>query len=86
VLAVSLRQVVTPDRLLGRMNASYRFLTYGAIPLGALLGGALGELLGLRAAVAVGAVGSLLTAPWALLPPLPQLRQMPQQATEPEAR
>ena len=86
VFAVSLRQAVTPDRLLGRMNASYRFLTYGAIPLGALLGGALGELLGLRAAVAVGAVGSLLTVPWALLPPLPQLRQMPEQVTEPEAR
>ena len=82
VLAVSLRQAVTPDRLLGRMNASYRFLTYGAIPLGALLGGALGELLGLRTAVAVGAVGSLLTVPWALLPPLPRIRQMPEAATE----
>lgn len=86
VLAVSLRQVVTPDRLLGRMNASYRFLTYGAIPLGALLGGVLGELLGLRAAVAVGAVGSLLTVPWALLPPLARLRRMPEQAVEPGSR
>jgi hypothetical protein len=80
VLAVSLRQAVTPDRLLGRMNASYRFLTYGAVPVGALLGGALGELLGLRAAVAVGAVGSLLTVPWALARPLPGLRRMPAQS------
>jgi len=79
VLAVSLRQAVTPDRLLGRMNASYRFLTYGAVPIGALLGGALGELLGLRAAVAVGAVGSLLTVPWVLARPLPGLRRMPAQ-------
>jgi MFS family permease len=71
VLAVSLRQSVTPDRLLGRMNASYRFLTYGVIPLGALLGGALGELLGLRAAVAVGAVGSLLTVPGCSCRPCP---------------
>jgi MFS family permease len=86
VLAVSLRQAVTPDRLLGRMNASYRFLTYGVVPLGALLGGTLGELLGLRAAVAVGAVGSLLTVPWVLLPPLPRLRRMPEQAVEPESR
>ena len=85
VLAVSLRQAVTPDRLLGRMNASYRFLTYGAIPLGALLGGALGELLGLRAAVAVGAVGSLLTVPWTLVPPLPGLRRMPVGPARPEA-
>lgn len=79
VLAVSLRQAVTPDRLLGRMNASYRFLTYGAVPIGALLAGALGELLGLRAAVAVGAVGSLLTVPWVLARPLPGLRRMPAQ-------
>ena len=86
VLAVSLRQAVTPDRLLGRMNASYRFLTYGAIPLGALLGGALGELLGLRAAVAVGAAGSLLTVPWVLLPPLPGLRRMPARPAQPEPR
>jgi hypothetical protein len=53
----ALKTAVTPDRLLGRMTASYRFLTYGAIPLGALLGGVLGELLGLRAAVAVGPAG-----------------------------
>jgi MFS family permease len=86
VLAVSLRQAVTPDRLLGRMNASYRFLTYGAVPLGALLGGALGELLGLRAAVAVGAAGSLLTVPWVLLPPLPGLRRMPTRPAQPEPR
>ena len=77
VLAVSLRQAVTPDDLLGRMNASYRFLTYGAIPFGALLGGALGELLGLRAAVAVGAVGSLLAVPWVLMAPVAGLRRMP---------
>jgi MFS family permease len=86
VLAVSLRQAVTPDRLLGRMNASYRFLTYGVVPLGALLGGALGELLGLRGAVAVGAVGSLLAVPWTLLPPLPRLGRMPVRPAQPGPR
>lgn len=85
VLAVSLRQAVTPDRLLGRMNASYRFLTFGAIPIGALLGGTLGELLGVRAAMAAGAAGCLLTVPWVLLPPLPALRRMPEPAGEREA-
>jgi MFS family permease len=79
VLAVSLRQAVTPDRLLGRMNASYRFVTYGAVPVGALLGGALGELLGLRAAVAVGAAGSLLAVGWALARPVAGLRDLPAQ-------
>ena len=33
---VSLRQTITPDRLLGRMNASMRFIVWGTIPIGAL--------------------------------------------------
>jgi MFS family permease len=45
---VSLRQRLCPDHLLGRVNATMRFLMMGLFPLGALLGGVLGELLGLR--------------------------------------
>jgi MFS family permease len=50
VITVSLRQRITPDRLLGRMNASYRLVGWGTMPLGALLGGVLAEALGLRGA------------------------------------
>lgn len=49
VLTVSFRQQITPDRLLGRMNAGYRLLAWGTMPLGALVGGAVGELFGVRA-------------------------------------
>jgi MFS family permease len=49
VVTVSLRQRIVPDRLLGRVNASYRLLAWGGQPLGALLGGLAGEALGLRA-------------------------------------
>jgi predicted MFS family arabinose efflux permease len=45
---VSQRQAVTPRRLLGRMNASMRFVDFGAMLAGAALGGILGERLGLR--------------------------------------
>ncbi|WP_019810758.1 MFS transporter [Saccharomonospora halophila] len=48
VVAVSLRQRITPDRLLGRLNSSYRLLAFGTMPLGAMVGGALAELVGLR--------------------------------------
>jgi MFS family permease len=48
VVAVSLRQRITPDRLLGRVNAGYRLLAWGSMPLGAALGGAVAELWGLR--------------------------------------
>ncbi|MGH2750338.1 MAG: MFS transporter [Actinomycetota bacterium] len=50
VIAVALRQSVVPDRLLGRVNSVYRLLAWGTIPLGAAVGGLLGELFGLRAA------------------------------------
>lgn len=74
VMAITIRQLVTPERLLGRMNASYRFVSYGAIPLGALLGGTAGQVLGLRAGLIAGAVLLLSTVVWILLSPLPRLR------------
>jgi predicted MFS family arabinose efflux permease len=48
ILTTSLRQSIVPDRLLGRVNSAHRFLAWGAIPLGALLGGILGRTFGLR--------------------------------------
>lgn len=45
---VSLRQRFCPENMLGRVTATMRFLIMGLFPLGALLGGILGELLGLR--------------------------------------
>lgn len=58
VSAISLIQAITPDRLLGRTNASRRFLVQGVIPFGALLGGTLGTVLGLRPTIAIGAIGT----------------------------
>jgi MFS family permease len=49
VITVSLRQRIVPDRLLGRVNSAYRLFAWGTQPVGALLGGLIGELLGLRA-------------------------------------
>jgi MFS family permease len=83
VAQVSFRQAICPDRLLGRMNASIRFLVWGTIPLGGLLGGALGELLGLRATLLVAAVGTMLAPAWVLLSPLRRLRDLPD-AEEPD--
>jgi MFS family permease len=49
VIFGSLRQQLIPDRLLGRVNSAYSLCTYGAVPLGALLGGALADRFGLPA-------------------------------------
>ena len=77
VNAVSLRQAVTPPQLLGRMNASMSFLMAGMLPLGALAGGALGEAVGLRGAVALAAAGSLFSVLWLLFSPARRLKGLP---------
>jgi len=66
VAQISYRQALCPPGLLGRVNASVRFLVFGALPLGGLLGGLLGERLGVRATLWVCGVG-LLLAPVPLL-------------------
>ena len=55
---VSLRQALTPAAMAGRMNATMRWFVWGTIPIGALLGGLIGETLGLRAAIVIGGVGA----------------------------
>jgi MFS family permease len=73
----SLRQALTPGHLLGRVNASYRFLVWGTGPFGALLGGTLGAVLGLRVALLVTALATLTVFPILLLSPLPHIREVP---------
>jgi MFS family permease len=77
----SLRQLVTPDALQGRVTASHRFLVYGAYPLGALLGGWLGATLGLRPAIALCAIGALMAPAWVAVSPLRRLREQPTPST-----
>lgn len=77
VVAITIRQVVTPDRMLGRMNASYRFVSYGAIPIGALAGGLAGQYWGLRTALAAGVALLLISAvAWVACSPIPRLREI----------
>lgn len=61
VVTVSLRQRITPDALLGRLNSCYRLVAWGTMPLGAAVGGALGELFGLRSVFVVMAAVSAAT-------------------------
>jgi MFS family permease len=59
---VSLRQAVTPEHLRGRVAATLRMGLMGAMPVGTLLGGALGTVFGLRAALWIAAAGLFLAA------------------------
>ncbi|MFE5603406.1 MFS transporter [Streptomyces coelicoflavus] len=58
----SLQQSLTPDRLLGRMAATARFVSSGGLPLGGLMGGASGSAFGATATLWIGAAGMTLSA------------------------
>ncbi|TXS31402.1 MFS transporter [Streptomyces sp. ms191] len=82
VLGVSLRQRMTPDPLLGRMNATFRFLLTGALAIGAATSGLLGELVGVRPTLWVG--GALLATAFlpVFLSPVRTRRELPQELPE----
>ena len=62
IITVSLRQSIIPDEILGRVNSTYRFISWGALPLGALLGGVLASTFGLRTPFIVGGIGMIVLA------------------------
>jgi MFS family permease len=84
VNAVSVRQTVTPDRLLGRVNATMRFLRSGVLPVGSLLGGVLGGIIGVPWTLVVGEFGMLIAVALLLWSPLRQLRAAEFPVEEPE--
>jgi MFS family permease len=77
VIKASFQQRYCPPTLLGRLTASTAFLSYGTIPLGALLGGTLGTVLGVRAAMAIMTAGVPLAALILLFSPIRRSRDLP---------
>ncbi|MEU6917302.1 MFS transporter [Streptomyces olindensis] len=76
---VSYRQTITPPELLGRMNASVRWIMWGTMPLGALAGGALGTYVGVRPMLTVSALGDWLAVLFIVFSPLRKLRDVPKE-------
>jgi predicted MFS family arabinose efflux permease len=74
----SFRQAYCPPHLLGRVVATMRFVVFGTMPLGALLGGTLAELLGPRTAVWVLMLGNLLPIFVLYFSPLRTMRDLPE--------
>jgi MFS family permease len=85
IIQTSLRQVITPEEVLGRMNASYRFLTMGIAPVGFFLGGVLGNASGLGGTLVIGGVGTLLPVVWLFCSPVRALRAVDAQEHRPES-
>ncbi len=74
---VGLRQIITPNRLQGRMNATMRTIVWGTIPVGAFLGGVLCSIVGLVPAIVIGSVISGSAALWVILGPIIRLQACP---------
>lgn len=81
ITQVTFRQRICPPRLLGRMNASIRFIVWGVMPIGAIASGLLSTAIGVELTIAIGAVGSVLACVFVLFSPLLGMRELPLQAT-----
>lgn len=82
--ATSFQQRITPQRLLGRVNATSMWVSLGVVPLGALTGGWLGTQFGLRTALLICVVGTWSAALWVFFSPLRRMRDA-SEAMQPES-
>lgn len=80
VHAVTLRQTAVAPALRGRVNAAYRLISWGTIPLGAAVGGVLAAAAGGRVAMITGAVGMSLATLWVAFSAVPRLRTIDEAA------
>ena len=79
---VSFRQAITPGSMQGRMNATMRFIVWGTIPIGGIVGGFLGGTIGLQATIWVAAIGGVFSFLPVLLSPVRSIREMPEPVDE----
>jgi MFS family permease len=77
VYAWTIRQSLTPNELLGKMNGAFRFCVTGIMPFGALFGGWLGGLIGIRWTLVIGAIGLLSSCLAACFSRLARLKTLP---------
>ena len=83
---VSFRQILVPDKLQGRTNATLRTFSYGAATLGALIGGIIGAQYGILTAMTAGALIAILAALTIRFGPVGRLHDMPQNVDTAETR
>ncbi|MCU1574050.1 MAG: putative MFS-type transporter YfiS [Micrococcaceae bacterium] len=77
ILQVSMRQRICPPRLLGRMNASIRFVVYGVMPMAALLAGFLAGVVGELPTLWLAAIAGLAPVAAVWFSPLRRLKVLP---------
>ena len=82
VAQVSFRQAITPTRLQGRMNATMRWIVWGTMPIGGIIGGLMGTFIGVRETILLGGIGGSLVFLPVLFGPVRGIRTMPEPLQE----
>ena len=77
ITQVTMRQRLTPPRLLGRMNASIRFVVWGVMPIASIISGILGTAIGVITTMWIGAAGVLLASVFVLFSPITSMKLLP---------
>jgi MFS family permease len=75
---ISYRQAICPPRMQGRMNATVRFLVWGTMPIGSVIGGILASTIGVHETIWIGAILSFTPAIWPFISPIRKVRVMPE--------
>jgi MFS family permease len=86
ITQVSFRQAITPERMQGRMNATMRFIVWGTIPFGNIIGGFLGGFIGLHETIWLSGFLSFIPFLPVLFSPVRSIREMPKPEGPPDSR
>ncbi|MGB3306991.1 MAG: MFS transporter [Thermomicrobiales bacterium] len=76
---IALRQALTPDRLQGRVAASSQMLTAGMQPVGSFLGGVIGSVWSVQAALLIGCAGMFLAFLFVWFSPTREIQKLPEE-------
>ncbi len=79
VAQISLRQAITPPAMQSRMNATMRFIVWGTIPIGSIMGGVMATLLPVRLALIIAALGTFIACLPVIFSPVRSLRDIPEE-------
>ena len=80
---VAIRQVIVPDRYLGRVNSVFQFFGRGMTPLGAITGGLLGEFVGVPLTLVIASAGFFVAFVFVALSPVRTLTAMTADVLDP---
>jgi predicted MFS family arabinose efflux permease len=82
--AITVRQLALPEQARGRVNAAYRLVSWGVIPIGTLVGGVIAQRYGPWSAELVGGIGVAIATVWVAFSPVPRLRSVEDAAMVPQ--